>query len=258
MKYQIIRFLILVIISFSGILAFSCPTHALAGLFQNLDFEEGNFAPPTSGFLVPASDALPYWTCNNYVSGYVLYDVMTLDSCSISIHDGHGIDIGYPRDFNPLQGRYSIMLQDGVGPPNGQPFDLTNAYISQTGDIPSDARSIIFCSDYSYTLDRFAVSLNGTTIPMQLYSVGNTVNPNYGPITTFIGDISAFTGTNDVELRFTKLVQDPFNPYHGAINLDDIQFSSIVVPEPSSLALLFIIILCISAIFIHRRQVTEI
>lgn len=99
----------------------------------------------------------------------------------------------------------------------------------------------MFKTDMAQYIDRLVVSLNGTAIPMRLYSVDDTVNSSWGPIKTYIGDISAFSDQQDVELRFTKLVQDPSHPYnYGVIDLDDIQFSTIVVPEPSSLLLLAI------------------
>jgi hypothetical protein len=65
-------------------------------------------------------------------------------------------------------------------------------------------------------------SLNGTVIPMSLYSVGPIIN--FGPVETFIGDIQPFAGQQNVELRFT-----------GSGVLDAIQF---VAPEPSTLLLL--------------------
>ena len=98
----------------------------------------------------------------------------------------------------------------------------------------------MFETDMTACLDRFVVSLNGTVIPMRPYSEGVAVNSAWGPIETFIGDISAFTNQQDVELRFTVLA----NPYDsGIVDLDAIQFSSIVVPEPSSLVLLAVGIL---------------
>jgi len=232
-------------------LALGWSARAVAEPFQNLDFELANISqPPTSD--VSATDALPYWTCyGNYLPRVVLYDSETLDAPSISIHDGRS---KYPGDFYPMEGRYSVMLQDGAG--SGPTDPPLSVYISQVGDVPGDARSVEFTSDRMFTLDRFVVSLNGTTIPMQLYSVGDTINANFGPIETFIGDISAFTGTTSVELRLTKLVQDPSDPYgfsHGQVDLDSITFSSTIVPEPSSLLFLTVAALGTSAYIFRRR-----
>ncbi len=95
---------------------------SLASSFQNLGFESAEIGMPVN-FMLPASDAMPGWATNNYAAGYVIYGTIALDSVCISIHDGHS---GYPGDFNPLQGNYSIALQDGLS--HGT---LTNAYISQ-------------------------------------------------------------------------------------------------------------------------------
>ena len=152
----------------------------------------------------------------------------SLDSVCTSIHDRNS------PILKPLQGSYSVLLQDGLY--EGR---LTNVLILQNDWVPSNARSLMFSTDTPWYLDHLVVSLNGRTIPMRLYSVGNTVNPSFGPIETFIGDISAFAGQYSVELMFTKLVQDMSNPnVHGMVDLDAIQFSTIIVPEPSTLALL--------------------
>jgi hypothetical protein len=225
------------------------PNLALAAPFQNLGFEMAKVGSASPGSLLSVGDALPYWTCNNFSPGTVLYDSTTLDAYSISLHDGKG---GSFFDFKPLTGRYSVMLQDGFADVG---YTSIGAYISQVGDVPSDARSIMFSSDCFYTFDRFEVSLNGTPIPMQLYAVENTVNPSFGPIETFIGDISAYAGVTDVELRFTKLVQDPSSPgSHGRIDFDSIEFSPTIVPEPSTLALLTVAALASSACVFRRRR----
>jgi hypothetical protein len=155
-------------------------------------------------------------------------------------------------DFNPLQRQYSVMLQDGLADVGET---SVSAYISQVGDVPSTMRSILFSSDRMVSFDRFVVSLNGTPIPMQLYSVGDTVNPSFGPIETFIGDISAFAGATGVELRFTNLAQDPSNPFsHGAVDIDLVRFSPKTIPEPSTLALLTVAALAASAGIFRRRR----
>jgi hypothetical protein len=73
------------------------------------------------------------------------------------------------------------------------------------------------------------VSLNGTVVPTSIYSVGPTVNAGDGPVDTYIGDIRAFSGQQNVELRFES---------NGWNTLDGIRFSTIVVPEPSTAVLL--------------------
>jgi hypothetical protein len=69
--------------------------------------------------------------------------------------------------------------------------------------------------------------------------VGETVNSHNGPVTTYIADISAFSGQTGVTLRFTKWLEDSVDPdVRGMADLDNIQF----VPEPSSIVLLGIVL----------------
>jgi hypothetical protein len=195
------------------------PAQALATLFRNLDFESAIIGTPTFNEVL-ASQSLPYWTNNNWHSGYLLYDDLALDSVCVSIHDGRHIPQWY--DFNPLQGSYSLMLQTSsqwASPP------YAKAWISQTGDIPVYAQSILFVSDWNCPI----VSLDGVTIPTSVHLQGTVTNGGHGPVTTYIGDIRAFSGHQNVELRFESA---------GWSTLDAIQFSSILVPEPSAFALL--------------------
>ena len=215
--------------------------------FQNLGFEDAVVVPPlVDGWQAPVSQALPYWRTSNYLAGYVGYDTLSLGAVCVSIHD----DLS--NAMKPLKGQYSVFLQSGAGGPLGQP---TSAYISQVGDVPSSARSLMFTSDDTEMLDRLIVSLNGTAIPMQLYSVGGTVNSYWGPMETFVGDISAFTGQMNVELRFEQTF-DPAHPYRDSgSDLDAIHFSSLIVAEPSTLILLTVAALAASARIFRRRRV---
>ena len=76
----------------------------LAGPFQNLDFESASVGSTPPGGIVRAASALPFWSCNNYRAGYVVYDGRTLDSYAVSVHDGRGIGVS-TGDFKPLDGR---------------------------------------------------------------------------------------------------------------------------------------------------------
>jgi hypothetical protein len=217
-----------------------CHGQATATPFQNLDFESAfeSSVVPSTPTLVPASEALPDWTNNNYDPGYVFYDSMSLGSVAITIHDGLHIGGG---DFYPIQGQYTVLLQGQWG---GTPA----AYISQVGVIPATANSLLFMSDLDG--NDLTVSLNGTVIPMSVYSVGSTVNPNYGPIITYIGDIRAFSGQQNVTMQFTTTT----NNLDNFADLDNIQFSATVVPEPSSLMLVAIGLLLLAGYSCHRRN----
>jgi PEP-CTERM motif len=151
----------------------------------------------------------------------------------VSIQDGLGSFVV----MHPIEGSYSALLQDGYGT-DGQ---MQKAWISQIGDVPGDATSIIYSTDKIF--GSLVVSLNGTTIPMSLYSVGPVIDSNLGPVEMFIGDIRPFTGQQNVELRFT-----------GTGPLDDIQFTPMVVPEPSTLVLLTLAVLGTFAHIMRRRR----
>ncbi len=209
-------------------LAFCVAAYACAGVpaaadpFQNLDFESALIGKPVN-FQLPTSQALPYWTAQSAYPGKVVYDTIALDAAQVSIQDGLTPYSGYQRIMYPLSGFYSVLLQSGhdyLGTP-------TTSWISQTGDIPPDANSILFIGDDGAP----TVSLNGTVIPTSVYSVGPTLNSNHGPVDTYIGDIRAFSGQQNVVLTFESA---------GFNTLDNIQFSPTVVPEPSTLALLTI------------------
>jgi hypothetical protein len=218
---------------------------AAAASFRNLGFESAVIDYPPY-FQQPASDALPYWNNDNWRPGYVGYDTKALDSACISVHDS------LSNYIKPLAGNYSVVLQDGSGDGGGGP--VTSAYISQSGDIRATTRSLMFKCDITEYISELQVSLNGTVVPFELYSVGTTVNPGYGPVNTYACDISAFAGDTDVTLKFEKLVHDPLNPgSHGIVDLDGIQFSSTVVPEPSTLALLTIAAVVALAPIVRRR-----
>jgi hypothetical protein len=193
------------------------PASSAATPFHNLGFEFAVIDTPVNNE-VPSSDAIPNWNIYSYDPGWVLYDQMSAGSYCVSIHDGKGGIF----DFNPLQGQYSLLLQTQFGPTN------IDAWISQTGDIPAGINSIMFLCD---TVSPPIVSLNGTVIPTSIYSVGPTVNASHGPVDTYVGDIRAFSGQQNVELRFES---------NGFNTLDGIRFSTVVVPEPTTLALLAI------------------
>jgi len=192
-------------------IAVSCgPQKVLGTSFHNLDFESAVIGSVPLYSQLPASQATPYWANN---TGYLPYDTIALDAPCVSIHDGHGsANLG---DFNPLQGLYSVMLQDGL---TGDGHTPISTWISQTGDIPSWAKSLMFGSDMSDYINELQVSINGAVVPFTLYSVGGTVNSSWGPVKTYACDISAFAGDTDVTLKFEKLVHDPIHIYnHGFV-----------------------------------------
>ena len=200
-------------------------TNASADPFHNLDFELATVGTPVD-FHLPAATAMPYWTVGvgDLQATTVIYDTVSTGAPAVSLEDGLNL-YGFAV-MHPLQGSYSAILQSSGGP-------IFDAWIEQAGDVPANARSLLFESDnYNALGDQpLLVSLNGTPLSTSLYSVGGTVNSNWGPVKTYIADISAFSGQSNVTLRF-----DTPGPSGEMVDLDAIQFSS--VPEPSALVLL--------------------
>jgi hypothetical protein len=96
----------------------------------------------------------------------------------------------------------------------------TTASIGQTGTIPNTAQSLTFYLGDLY--GNFQVSFNGQ--PLSFMSISNTLN-----YTIYGADISSYAGQTG-QLLFTAPLQI------DAI-LDNIQFSSLPIPEPAEFAL---------------------
>jgi len=158
---------------------------------------------------VPITNALPGWS--GYISGSpvdrVLYNGIALDAATISIQSPTS------PNFQAVQGSYYVLLQgSSVFAPTA------SAAIGQTGFIPATAKTLIF---WGYAgLDN--VSFNGQTL--SLIESGTTAHYNI-----YEADISAFSGQTG-PLLFTA-------PPGYWDTIDNIQFSSIPVPEPSEIAL---------------------
>jgi hypothetical protein len=186
--------------------------------FRNLDFEEATIPPYLPGFHSAAPALIfPGWSVGSSgtcCTNYTLYNTMTVGSSAQILMGPVRDPAEAPYVFPPLQGLFSAVLMERPDPMIG-----TSALI-QTGTVPADARSIRF--RVATGIDEAAVTLSGVSIPLT----------NIGP--GFIGgDISAFAG-QDAQLMFT--VRPGITA--GALYFDDIQFSPIPVPEPSTIILL--------------------
>jgi len=202
----------LVTATFALLMSILGPQARSQGTFQNLDFESAVLIPVPGDpqGAVQFAPAFPSWL--GYING-------VLQTKTIP----NGVPIGNPGETPFIaimtppglgwQGSYAVGFGAAMSGPNFIPVALT-----QTGGIPSQAKSLQFLALYSP-----AVFVNG----QQLSSVALGSGPS---VSTLFGvDITGFAGQT-VELRF--------QPSLGINYLDGIQFSSQTIPEPSVPSLL--------------------
>jgi hypothetical protein len=193
------------------------------GTFQNLNFEQANIVPivgnPNYPYAVSVADALPGWTVDygNIQQTVILYnDPLLGGETTVTLYAK-----GYPGFVGPiLDGNYSVLLQAGVV--GGVP---TSASISQSGSIPSGTQSLLF-EVGNGPLGPPEVLIGAQSVP--LTPVGNGAN-----YTIYGGNISAWAGQTE------ELTLAGVSPTGGLItwDIDDISFSTQMVPEPSPLVL---------------------
>ena len=178
--------------------------------FVNLDFENTTFTRflvnSYTGYYatnatVPGWDWLPHQTFGNGdPNTTVAFNNLALSAAAVDLE---GTNFFAP--YSAIQGNYSIYLQGASYNGGG------GALIGQTGQIPANAESI------TYWGGNFQVSFNG-----QLLSFNDISNAlTYG---VWQADISAYAGQIG-ELLFTCAERN------GGM-LDNIQFSSLPIPEP--------------------------
>jgi hypothetical protein len=201
------------------------------GTFQNFDFESAN-VPPSGpepyGTFVPIGSALPGWTA--YLGAGQLtqvgYNSPTLGTATISLMGPtwNSFDPALPG-IGIIDGNYSVVLQSGAVP-NSQGLG-ENASIGQNGTVPSSAESLQF---EAVAIGPFSVSFAGNALDPVALSSGQGVD---GMTYTLYGaNISAWAGQTG-ELEFTS----DFNEHFPYLVLDDIAFSTQVIPEPSPITL---------------------
>jgi len=174
------------------------------GTFQNLDFESAKVpdVPISQGGLVYVTNGVPGWAIFPQITpGFMGHNTLPLGGAAVIIFGPQ-----WPTN-QILEGKYTVGLFHSTA---GQP---TSALITQTGQVPGNAKSVRF-----YGGGFFDMSFAGQQIPVVNLGEGS----NY---TVFGGDISAFAGQIG-ELQFV-----------GNGFLDKIQFSDLAIPEPSVFAL---------------------
>src|SRR5579885_1410417 len=193
--------------------------------FINLNFENASFTVDPAGAFPPysvfASNAIPGWTA--YLGGVPQMDILsnteTLGLAAISLQATNQKTVGFV--LPAFQGKWSIFLQGFFGSTNGGSL---SAAIGQTAQIPITAQSLLFWGNLSLSgvTNDFTVSFNGQNL--SLLAISNTLN-----YTVYGADISAFAGQRG-QLLFTA-------NYKTYAELDNIQFSSLPIPEPGVFSL---------------------
>jgi hypothetical protein len=195
-----------------GVLLIAETTMLGQGTFRNLDFESANIPVVPAGQLgrlVSPEDGLPGWTV--YAPSLV--------------HNGLPAGGSAVVIFGPewsssaiLQGRYSVGIFTGVSGIEA---------IGQSGRIPEKAKSVQFFGKPGVV--NVAMTFRGN--PLSFFDLGGNDHSHiYG------ADISGYAGQTG-ELRFTGVPPLP-NSSNSAF-IDNIEFSPIPIPEPTTLTLLF-------------------
>ncbi len=174
--------------------------------FLNLDFESAYNLPgnPGSGIPVPVTDALPGWT---------------VDDGDISIYyasngfSGAGTSVEFEGGSLALSGNFSAELFD-------------DGSISQAGLVPGNAESLQFEAEGpgaggSLGASGFSVTLGGQTLSLSTLSDG----PDYD---VYGANIPAGLIGQTEPLSF--ICQGVGS---GGVRLDNIEFSTMGVPEPA-------------------------
>jgi hypothetical protein len=177
----------------------------LAQGFLNLNFESSvltnivNFGFTTTNAIVPG------WSAND-----IAYNGVSLGGPIVSLQDTNNF-----WNHPAVEGKYFLMVQGGYS------GSIAPAAIGQTAQIPVTAQSILFWGAISGGAQ---VSFGGNLLAFT--SIGTTPNNSYN---IYQADISPYAGQIG-ELLF-------YAPHNEGFFLDNIQFSTTAVPEPSTLAL---------------------
>ena len=213
-------------------LAVGVALSASAQEFVDLDFESATVQvnDPTFGFL-DWSLAAPGW---NHSSGsataIIYYGQEHIGTDQIYLLKDATSPVWAPA--TQLAGNYSLAFASGYDTVFGTPYSWVTAFISQTGSIPPSARSLRMLAS-----GPVQVFLGGVEIRM--FALGGNL---------YAGDISGFASTT-TELKIANAA--PIGQVHDYAVVDDILFSSIPVPEPSTFTLA---VLGAGALVISRRR----
>jgi hypothetical protein len=184
--------------------------------FVNLNFESAQIIPIAGGpYLnsIAVSNALPGWSVfyGSSQQSVITYDAPALGSTFVTLWATNG---------SQLAGNYSALLQGGG--------TAAAATISQTGLVPASAQSLLFYGEgtsFPTSISVLVVSLSGQDL--SLISLSSTAN-----YTVYGANISEFAGQTETLAFSAPQISGNVNYW----TIDNIQFSSSPVPEPSTLA----------------------
>jgi len=200
-----------------GVLLLAAGLRAFSQGFVNLNFEGAKVTLPsgTQPGPVLVTNALFGWSVyfQTFPQTQIYYDDISIGSSQITL-----VSASDPYGPNAIGGSFSVFLQAGAGGP---------VTVSQTGLVPSFAKSMDVDLAYSGNLVPVVAAMNGQTIPL----ISIATFPAY---TEYAGDISAFDN-QEVLLSFTQM--PPSDGPTSQVEIDNIQFSSSPIPEPSTLAI---------------------
>jgi len=191
---------------------FATATADAQGTFRNMNFELAQIPQTQPPGVVSAALAFPFWTVyyGTNQQTQVHWGEVSLGATEASL-------IGQTGQPSAIDGGYSLSMYGGN----------VSVSISQVGQLPTDAVSLLFKAQYGGPGFQLIASIGGVSLPIFDVSSG----PNY---TLYGVNCSQFAGMQE-ELRFTIPAVGAHGP--SAWDIDDIVFSTTPVPEPTTAAL---------------------
>lgn len=198
--------------------------------FVNLNFQSATLSSDRPWYYeVSTGSALPGWTVQ--IGGnspdQIFYNTITLDAAGVTLQGPDSLA------FPPLPGSYSVYLQSSsIFTPV-----VASASLSQIGFVPTTANSLQFVGLEGYGNGQ--VSLGGEVL-------GLSVLDRSGNYILYGADIRSLAGSTQ-ELRFTSM-------YHVGLYIDDIRFSSVVVPEPGMAGFACLVVLWVMGRYFRAQR----